>query len=112
MHLRRAVAYLKNVIGHKECVPFRRFTGGVGRCAQVSYACCDHKPRMLIDVLQQTVVTSLYHLFYVQSVFSFSLFDVSQAYSQSVGTGRYFFPNTRLLHCFPYFLTAKYCNKM
>lgn len=35
MHLRRAVAFLKNVIGHKECVPFRRFTGGVGRCAQV-----------------------------------------------------------------------------
>ncbi|ESO01123.1 hypothetical protein HELRODRAFT_157283 [Helobdella robusta] len=34
MHLRRAVAYLKNVIDHKECVPFRRFTGGVGRCAQ------------------------------------------------------------------------------
>jgi len=36
MHLRRAVVYLKNVIAHKECVPFRRFTGGVGRCAQVS----------------------------------------------------------------------------
>ena len=34
MHLRRAVAFLKNVIAHKECVPFRRFTGGVGRCAQ------------------------------------------------------------------------------
>jgi len=34
MHLRRAVAYLKNVIGHKECVPFCRYTGGVGRCAQ------------------------------------------------------------------------------
>lgn len=35
MHLRRAVAYLKNVMAHKECVPFRRYTGGVGRCAQV-----------------------------------------------------------------------------
>jgi len=34
MPLKRAVAYLKNVIGHKECVPFRRFNGGVGRCAQ------------------------------------------------------------------------------
>ncbi|PSN42685.1 60S ribosomal protein L17 [Blattella germanica] len=34
MALRRAVRYLKNVIEHKECVPFRRFNGGVGRCAQ------------------------------------------------------------------------------
>jgi large subunit ribosomal protein L17e len=37
MALRRAVRYLKNVIEHKECVPFRRFNGGVGRCAQASY---------------------------------------------------------------------------
>lgn len=36
MPLRRAVRYLKNVIEKKECVPFRRFNGGVGRCAQVS----------------------------------------------------------------------------
>jgi len=35
MHLRRAVAYLKNVMAHKECVPFRRYTGCIGRCAQV-----------------------------------------------------------------------------
>merc|ERR1712044_47400 len=34
MHLRRAVKYLKNVCDMKECVPFRRFNGGVGRCAQ------------------------------------------------------------------------------
>lgn len=34
MALRRAVRYLKNVVDHKECVPFRRFNGGVGRCAQ------------------------------------------------------------------------------
>lgn len=34
MPLKRAVAYLKNVIAHKESVPFRRFNGGVGRCAQ------------------------------------------------------------------------------
>ncbi|CAG0880179.1 unnamed protein product [Darwinula stevensoni] len=34
MPLQRAMTYLKNVVGHKECVPFRRFTGGVGRCAQ------------------------------------------------------------------------------
>ncbi|CAL1541071.1 unnamed protein product [Lymnaea stagnalis] len=34
MHLKRANRFLKNVIGHKECVPFRRFSGGVGRCSQ------------------------------------------------------------------------------
>lgn len=32
--LRRAVRYLKNVVDQKECIPFRRFNGGVGRCAQ------------------------------------------------------------------------------
>jgi len=35
MPLRRAQRYLKNVIGKKEIVPFRRFNGGVGRKAQV-----------------------------------------------------------------------------
>ncbi|XP_018576060.1 60S ribosomal protein L17 [Anoplophora glabripennis] len=34
MPLKRAVAYLKNVTAMKECIPFRRFNGGVGRCAQ------------------------------------------------------------------------------
>jgi len=34
MTLRRAVKFLKNVSDKKECVPFRRFNGGVGRCAQ------------------------------------------------------------------------------
>ncbi|XP_014209968.1 60S ribosomal protein L17 [Copidosoma floridanum] len=34
MPLRRAQRYLKNVVEFKECVPFRRFNGGVGRCAQ------------------------------------------------------------------------------
>lgn len=38
MPLRRAVQYLKNVKDKKECVPFRRFNGGVGRCAQVKTA--------------------------------------------------------------------------
>lgn len=37
MHLRRAIRYLKNVKGKKEIVPFRRFNGGVGRHAQVTY---------------------------------------------------------------------------
>lgn len=35
MTLARSVRYLKNVIAKKECVPFRVYNGGVGRCAQV-----------------------------------------------------------------------------
>lgn len=34
MLIERATAFLKNVISHKECVLFRKFNGGVGRCAQ------------------------------------------------------------------------------
>lgn len=34
MPLRRAQRFLKNVVDKKECVPFRKFNGGVGRCAQ------------------------------------------------------------------------------
>lgn len=34
MTLRRAQRFLKNVTEHKECVPFRRYNGGVGRTAQ------------------------------------------------------------------------------
>lgn len=32
--LHRANAYLKNVINKKECVPFKKFNSGIGRCAQ------------------------------------------------------------------------------
>jgi large subunit ribosomal protein L17e len=35
MPLRRAMKFLKNVMEHKEIVPFKRFNGGVGRKAQV-----------------------------------------------------------------------------
>ncbi|KAI9144343.1 ribosomal protein L22/L17 [Paraphysoderma sedebokerense] len=34
MNLKKAVTYLENVKDHKQCIPFRRFSGGVGRCAQ------------------------------------------------------------------------------
>merc|ERR1712098_871124 len=34
MHLKRAMRYLKNVMGKKEIVPFRRFSGCAGRKAQ------------------------------------------------------------------------------
>jgi large subunit ribosomal protein L17e len=35
MHVRKANRYLKDVIGKKQIVPYRRFKGGVGRKAQV-----------------------------------------------------------------------------
>uniref|UniRef100_A0A8B9XF25 Large ribosomal subunit protein uL22 n=1 Tax=Bos mutus grunniens TaxID=30521 RepID=A0A8B9XF25_BOSMU len=34
MHIRKATKYLKDVTLKKQCVPFRRYHGGVGRCAQ------------------------------------------------------------------------------
>ncbi|TKC47836.1 hypothetical protein EI555_007198, partial [Monodon monoceros] len=33
-HIRKATKYLKDVTLKKQCVPFRRYSGGVGRCAQ------------------------------------------------------------------------------
>lgn len=38
MHIRKATKYLKDVVVKRQCVPFRRYNGGVGRCAQVSVA--------------------------------------------------------------------------
>uniref|UniRef100_A0A8B9WH51 Large ribosomal subunit protein uL22 n=1 Tax=Bos mutus grunniens TaxID=30521 RepID=A0A8B9WH51_BOSMU len=34
MHIRKATKYLKDVTLKKQCVPFCRYNGGVGRCAQ------------------------------------------------------------------------------
>uniref|UniRef100_A0A8C5VYY6 Large ribosomal subunit protein uL22 n=1 Tax=Microcebus murinus TaxID=30608 RepID=A0A8C5VYY6_MICMU len=34
MHIQKATKYLKDVTLKKQCVPFRRYNGGVGRCAQ------------------------------------------------------------------------------
>lgn len=34
MSVKRAQAYLKNVIARTECVPFKKFRGGIGKCAQ------------------------------------------------------------------------------
>ena len=34
MHIRKATKYLKDVTLKKQCVPYRRYKGGVGRCAQ------------------------------------------------------------------------------
>jgi len=36
MGLKKAQAYLGDVVLHKQAVPFRRFNGGVGRCAQAN----------------------------------------------------------------------------
>ena len=34
MHIQKATKYLMDVTLKKQCVPFRRYNGGVGRCAQ------------------------------------------------------------------------------
>lgn len=34
MKLKRAITYLENVLEHKQIIPYRRYTGGVGRHAQ------------------------------------------------------------------------------
>merc|ERR1711980_48043 len=34
MHIRKANKYLRDVIVKHQCVPFRRYNGGVGHCAQ------------------------------------------------------------------------------
>ena len=34
MHIRKATKYLKDVILETQCVPFHRYNGGGGRCAQ------------------------------------------------------------------------------
>jgi large subunit ribosomal protein L17e len=58
MPLRRAIKYLKNVIEHKEIIPFKRFNGGVGRKAQCKQfgACQGRWPqksaRFVLDLLK------------------------------------------------------------
>ena len=34
MHIRKATKYVKDVTLQKQCVPFRCYNGGAGRCAQ------------------------------------------------------------------------------
>ena len=34
MKVDKALAYFSDVLAHKQCIPFRRFNGGVGRTAQ------------------------------------------------------------------------------
>jgi len=36
LSLKRAKKYLNHVLKHRECIPFRRFRGGVGRTGQAS----------------------------------------------------------------------------
>merc|ERR1711955_140493 len=37
MHIRKANKYLRDVTIKQQCVPFRRYNGGVGRCAQAKH---------------------------------------------------------------------------
>ncbi len=34
MKLKKAIKYLEQVLDHKQCVPFRKYNRGTGRCAQ------------------------------------------------------------------------------
>ncbi len=38
MELNKAKKYLEDVLGHKRCIAFRRYCGGVGRTAQAKNA--------------------------------------------------------------------------
>jgi len=55
MPLRRAMKFLKNVMEHKEIVPFKRFNGGVGRKAQCKQwgACQGRWPEKSCDFVLQ-----------------------------------------------------------
>jgi len=55
MPLRRAMKFLKNVMEHKEIVPFKRFNGGVGRKAQCKQwgACQGRWPEKSADFVLQ-----------------------------------------------------------
>jgi len=58
LSLKRAKAYLHDVINHKDCVPFRRFADDAGRCAQAKrhHATQGRWPekscRFVLDLLQ------------------------------------------------------------
>jgi len=58
LSLTRAKKYLKDVIAHKDAIPFRRFNGGVGRCAQgkkhkaVQCRWPEKSCKFLLDLLQ------------------------------------------------------------
>jgi large subunit ribosomal protein L17e len=34
LNLKRAIKYLEDVLEHRDCIPYRRFTGHVGRTTQ------------------------------------------------------------------------------
>jgi large subunit ribosomal protein L17e len=36
MYLKKAQAYLEDVLEHKQAIPFRRYCGGTGRTAQAN----------------------------------------------------------------------------
>jgi len=58
LSLKRAQNYLRDVINHRDAVPFRVFTGGIGHCAQAKrhkHPCArwpEKSCRYLLDILQ------------------------------------------------------------
>merc|ERR1711994_651951 len=58
MSLKRAQRYLEDVIAHKDAIPFRVFTGGIGHYAQAKrhkVVCCrwpEKSCRYILDLLQ------------------------------------------------------------
>jgi large subunit ribosomal protein L17e len=56
MKLKRAKAFLQNVLDHKEAVAFRRFNGGIGRTAQAkAYPTCTQArwPQKSVEFIQR-----------------------------------------------------------
>ncbi|KRT81305.1 ribosomal protein, partial [Oryctes borbonicus] len=66
MTVKRATAYLKNVLIKKECVPFKKFRGGIGRCAQAKnfHTTIGRWPqksaKYLLDLLQNAISNAEY----------------------------------------------------
>ncbi|GJQ83916.1 RpL17 [Trypoxylus dichotomus] len=66
MTVKRATAYLKNIINRKECVPFKKFRGGIGRCAQAKNFNTtigrwpQKSAKYLLDLLQNAVSNAEY----------------------------------------------------
>lgn len=85
LHIRKANQYLKDVVNKKRCVPFRRFNGGVGRCAQAKeFKTTQVSSKFLIFVLYFCLFfdicyrIDLYKIFQLCQPFNFLLFCFCQ----------------------------------
>ncbi|KAF5274203.1 hypothetical protein FQA39_LY07307 [Lamprigera yunnana] len=72
MSIERGMAYLKNVMAHKECVPFQKFKGGVGRCAQAKAFKVtqgrwpEKSAKCLLDLLKNAISNAEYKGMYTE----------------------------------------------